>query len=144
MADTNEELLPSVFEYSSDVSSQEAPPPLPVRTYPAQCTKAEAKRSRNNPDNIVLHLTFTITPDAYPADYTATQDATNLLYARQTLNKDDARNRFQLKQLCEKLRVPVSRQLDVQAFVGKMANVKIKHGSWEGMPRAEIDAIEPA
>lgn len=142
MADVSDEMLPSTFEYSSDVSQQEAPPPLPARTYPAQVTKSEAKRSKNNPDNVIWHLSFTVSPDAYPADYTATSDPTTLLYARVVLNKDDARSRFQLKQLCDKLRVPVSRTLDVSLALGKMANIKVKHGSWEGLPRAEIDTIE--
>lgn len=142
MADETGEVLPSVFEFTADVSTQEAPPPLPARTYPAQCTGAKANRSKSNPDNIILALEFTISPDVYPADYTEVKDATKLFFQRIAINKDDARTRFQLRQLCEKMRVPVSRQLDVNGFVGKMVNLKVKHGEWQGLKRAEIDAIE--
>lgn len=144
MTDVNDAALPSVFEFSQDISTQEAPPPLPVRTYPAQCTGAVAKVSKSTPDNIIMTLEFTISPEHYPADYTATTDATKLYFQRIPINKDDARTRYQIRKLCETMRVPASRQLDLNAFVGKMVNLKVKHGSWEGMPRAEIDAIEPA
>lgn len=139
-----DEMLPSTWEYSSDVSTQDAPPPLPARTYPAVCSAAKAHRSKTNPDNVMVSLEFTIDPSAYPADYTATTEATKLYHIRTRLNDDSARGRFQLRRLCETMRVHVSRSLDLNDFVGKQANLKIKHGSWEGIPRAEIDAIEPA
>lgn len=141
MADTDE-ALPSVFEFAADVSTQEAPPPLPARTYPAQCTGAKAQRSKSNPDNIILGLEFSIDPSVYPADYTEVKDVTKLYFQRIPINKDDARTRFQIRKLCETMRVPVSRQLDVNGFVGKMVNLKVKHGEWQGIKRAEIDAIE--
>jgi hypothetical protein len=143
MADTDN-ALPSVMEFSANVAEQQAPVPLPVRTYPAQCTDAAFRQSKSNPDNILLWLEFTIAPTDYPADYTETQDTTKLFYNRLIVNRDDARTRFQIRQLCDKMRVPVSRTLDANDFRGKAANLKIKHGSWEGLPRAEIDAIEPA
>ena len=142
MADT--EMLPTVFEFAADISTQEAPPPLPARTYPAQCTGAKANRSKSNPDNIILALEFTIQPEHYPADYTEVKDATKLFYQRIAINKDDARTRFQLRKLCETMRVAVSRELDLNGFVGKGVNLKVKHGTWEGVSRAEIDAIESA
>lgn len=141
MAD--ETALPSVYEYSADVSTQEAPPPLPARTYPATCTGAKAQQSKSNPENVILALEFTIDPSAYPADYTETTDPTKLYYMRNVLNKDDARSRFQLRRIAETMNVKVGRSLDVNDFVGKTVNLKIKNGSWQGVPRAEIDAVEP-
>lgn len=142
MAD--EVTLPSVYEFQSDISTQEAPPPLPIKSYTAQCTAAAARQSKSNPDNVILDLEFTIMPDQFPADFTATSDPVKLHFNRIPINKDDARTRFQLRQLCEKMRVSAGRSLDVNDFAGKMAVLKVKHGSWQGLPRAEIDTIEAA
>jgi hypothetical protein len=43
MADT-----PSVIEFSEDVATAEAPPPLPVGQYPAEIRSAERKTSANS------------------------------------------------------------------------------------------------
>lgn len=142
MADP-ENALPSVYEYSEDVSLQEAPPALPARTYPATCTAATVKPGSKDPDKHLLNLEFTIDPSAFPADFTET-DPQKLFWNRTVLNADTARGRYQLKQLCEKMKVAVGRKLDVNDFVGKQVNLKVKNGSWQGVPRAEIDAIEPA
>lgn len=141
MADEN--ALPSVYEYGEDVSNQEAPPALPARTYVATCTGATAKPGSKDPDKILLNLEFTIEEAAIPADFPE-REAQKLFWNRTVLNSDTPRGRYQLKQLCEKMKVAVSRKLDINDFVGKQANLKVKHGSWQGITRAEIDAIEPA
>lgn len=138
-----ENALPSVFEYTSDISTQEAPPALPARTYPATCTAAVSKQSSSKPENILLNLEFTIDPSAFPADFTEAEPQ-KLYWNRNVLNADTAKSRYQLKQLCEKMKVPASRKLDINDFVGKQVNLKVKNGSWQGIPRAEIEAIEPA
>lgn len=141
MADEN--ALPSVYEFSEDVSLQEAPPALPARTYPATCTAATVKPGSKDPDKHLLNLEFTIEPSAFPADFTET-DPQKLYWNRNAVNSDTPKGRYQLKQLCEKMRVTVGRKLDVNDFVGKQVNLKVKQGSWQGVVRAEIEAIEPA
>lgn len=135
--------LPGVYEYAEDVSTQEPPPVLPARTYPATCSSSQAVRSKNNPDNILLNLEFTIEPSAFPADYPET-DPVKLYWNRNVLNADTARGRFQLRRLCEKMRVLASRRLDVNDFVGKRVVLKVKGDSWQGVPRSVIDTIEAA
>lgn len=139
MADEN--ALPSVLEFSSDVSQQEAPPALPARTYPATCTAASVKQSGSKPENQLLNLEFTIDPSTFPADFPES-DPVKLYWNRNVVNQDTARARYQLKLLCEKMKVMASRKIDVNDFVGKQVNLKVKNGSWQGVPRAEIDAIE--
>lgn len=140
MADTDN-ALPSVYEFSEDVSHQEAPPALPARTYPATCTGAKAAQGKTNPDNVLLNLEFTIDPAAFPADFTETEPQ-KLYWNRNVLNSDTPKGRYQLKTLCEKMNVPASRKLDINDFVGKQVNLKVKNGTWQGIARAEIDAIE--
>jgi hypothetical protein len=141
MADENG-ALPSVVEFSSDVSMQEAPPALPARTYPATCTAASIKQSSSKPENHLLNLEFTIDPASFPADFPEAEPV-KLYWNRNTVNKDTARERYQLRQLGEKMKVMIGRKLDANDFVGKQVNLKIKNGSWQGIPRAEIEAIEP-
>lgn len=135
--------LPSVYEYSEDVSHQEAPPALPARSYPATCTGARAAQGKTNPNNVLLNLEFTIDPASFPADFTET-DPQKLFFNRNVLNADTPKARYQLKKLCETMKVPASRKIDVNDFVGKQVILKVKNGSWQGILRAEIDAIEPA
>jgi hypothetical protein len=142
MAD--DDLLPSVAEFSSDVSTQEAPPALPPGMYPAVVTAAVLKRSKSNPDNVLLDLEFTIDPSAFPPDFTENSEPQKLHWMRNTVNKDTARERFQLRQLGEKLRVHIGRKLDANDFMGKQANLKVKNEPYQGMNRASIDAIEAA
>lgn len=140
MADP-ENALPSVYEYSEDVSHQEAPPALPARTYPATCTAATAKNSTTKPENVLLNLEFTIDPSAFPADFPDSEPQ-KLFWNRNILNADTPKARYQLKILCDKMKVPASRKIDINDFVGKQVQLKVKNGSWQGIPRAEIEAIE--
>jgi len=45
MADDNTTQFGSVIDFSQDISTAEAPPPLPARTYLGTCTGAEQKQS---------------------------------------------------------------------------------------------------
>lgn len=141
MADEN--ALPSVVEFTEDVSLAEAPPVLPVGTYNATCSAASIKQSTSKPENTLLNLEFTIDPNEFPADFPESE-AVKLYWNRNTVNKNTARERWQLKQLGEKLKVVITRRLDANDFVGKQCKLKVKNGAWQGVPRAEIDAIEPA
>lgn len=139
MADND--ALPSVVEFTEDVSLQEAPPVLPPGTYNATCTRALVTPSKSNPENHLLNLEFTIAQNEFPADFAEAEDV-KLYWNRNTVNKNTAKERWQLKQLGEKMKVHIGRRLDCNDFIGKQVKLKVKNGAWQGVPRAEIDAIE--
>ncbi len=58
----------SIIEYDTDLSEAEAPVPLPAGDYPAEIRSAERKTSAAG--NEYINVTFHISPEAYPADYT--------------------------------------------------------------------------
>lgn len=141
---SEENNMPTAFEFSQDISTQEAPPPLPKGKYLASVSSAEAKVSTNS-GNTYADIVFTIAPDQFPADYSAIQqDALNIHYRSLVLSKDDARSRYNIKQFCEKLRVPVSRKLDLNDMLGKAAMLTIDHRTYQGVDQPEIKGIEPA
>lgn len=143
MADDNAPDLGNVFEFAQDISTQEAPPPLPPRTYVGECSGATAKQS--NRGNTYIDVEFTIQPDQFPLDFQATQkEAVKLHYRRLVVAPDTDRNRYNIRKFSEALRVPVSKRLDINDFVGKVANLKVKSTKYMGEERAEIEAVEMA
>lgn len=145
MADTdnNTTELPSVFDMGGDVASQEAPPPLPARTYLAQITGAVAKTSPNS-GNTYADIEFTIDPVQYPADYASVEPGPTKIHYRSMVLAPTPRNRYRWKQFGEKCRVTIGHNLDLNDFIGKTVNVKVKHRTWQGEQQAEIEAIEAA
>lgn len=141
MADENAVDLGSVFEFAADISTQEAPPPLPPRTYVGEVSGATAKQS--NRGNTYIDVEFTIMPDQFPLDFGETQkEPVKLHYRRLVVAPDTDRNRFQIRKFTEALRVAATRRLDINDFVGKVANLKVKSTKYMGEERAEIDAVE--
>lgn len=140
----NDNLLPSVTEFSQDISAAEAPKPLPARSYTASIVKAEARISSKG--NKMGVLTFLITPDQFPADIVPSDfpsEGVTLSYYRMSL-EDNSRARWQIKKLSEVLRVPVSRTVDMNDFMGKRALLTVKNEEYEGEMRSQIDKIEQA
>jgi len=120
----------------------EAPKPLPERKYVGTVEKAIQKYSSKG--NKMGVLTFRISPDQYPADYTeGNPDGTVLSYYRMMV-EDTAASKWQVKKICEKMRVPVSRTLDMNAFIGKSALLTIKNEEYQGELRSQIESIEQA
>lgn len=133
-------LLPSVVEFSQDISTAEAPKPLPKRAYLASVIESVAKLSSKG--NKMGVLTFLITPDQYPADYTdGPKDGVKISYYRMSL-EDNSRARWQIRQISEKMRVPVSRSVDMNSFMGKQALIELIVEEYQGEPRNQIDRIE--
>lgn len=135
--------VPSVFEFTADVSTQEAPPPIPKGKYLASITAAEPKVSANS-GNTYCDITFTISPDQFPPDYAATQQDALNLHHRTVVLKDDARSRYNLRKFCEAVRCPVSRKFDPNDLIGKSAMLTIDHRPYQGVDQADIKAVEPA
>jgi hypothetical protein len=136
--------LPSVFEFSQDISTQDAPPPLPKGKYLATISSAEAKVSATS-GNTYADITFTIAPDQFPADYSAIQaDAVNIHHRTMVLSKDDARSRYNIRKFYESVRAVASRKIDLNDLLGKSAMLTIDHRSYQGVDQPEIKGVEPA
>lgn len=133
--------MASIMEFSKDVSQQDAPEPLPAGDYPAEITDAQIKPSANTGRNY-LALTFMISPNDYPADFTeGDADGTRLSYNRLTM-EDTPRARYRLRQFCEAVgaRVPTT-SFDPSDLLGLRAQVNIIHDKYEGEVRAQIAKV---
>lgn len=131
----------TVFEFSEDISQAEQPDPLPEGSYSASIEQAVGKVSQSGKKYAAV--TFMIPPEQFPADYPVENapDGKKLTYRRVPL-EDDKQSHFRLRQFCEAIGVPVTKQLDLKQMVGMTATVHIKHGEWEGVTREEVDRVE--
>jgi len=138
----SEEALPSIVEFSEDLSTQEAPNPLPIGKYRGTVRAAEVKLSQK--DKKYGAVTYFISPDQYPADYTdGNPEGTTLVYRRLGL-EDNPQARFGARKFCEMHGVVPSRSIDMNSFVGTEALLHIKHEPYEGIQRAVIDKVSAA
>lgn len=137
MSDDN---VPSIMEYSDDVTNAEAPKPLPSQVYVGTISEVSIKQSQRG--NNYASVGFHIPSEQYPVDYTeGNPDGTKLFYNRIVLT-DDARGRFSMKKFCEVIDAPMGRRIDVNDWVGKQALLTVIESIYENMPRAEIKKIE--
>jgi hypothetical protein len=143
MAETDGADFGSVFEFANDISTQEAPPPLPPSTYVGEITGATAKQSSKG--NVYVEVEFTIPPEQFPLDFAAkNKEPVKLYYRRLVVQPDTDRNRFAIRKFSEAVRVPVGKRLDINDFVGKAASIKVRSTRYMGEERAEIEAVEMA
>lgn len=132
----------SIIEYDEDLSSAEAPVPLPVGDYPAEIRSAERKTSAAG--NEYINVTFHISPEAYPADYTeGSEDGQVLTFGR--LSPDNTqRARWNMKKFCESIGVTLGKSLDLNDWIGQSAIVTVAHDTYEGDLQARIKKVNPA
>jgi uncharacterized protein DUF669 len=129
----------SLMEFSSDLSTAEAPPPLPVGEYPASIVKAEIKDSAKG--NKYLALMFRIEPESYPADFIdGNPEGETLSYNRVVL-QDNPQGRYRMRKFLESVGGTLSTRVDPNELMGLTATVGIVHGKWEGETRAEIAKV---
>lgn len=130
----------SILEFSEDLSTAEAPVPLPAGDYTAEIRAAEKKTSATT-GNEYGSVTFFIAPEQYPADYTdGDPDGTTLTYNRVSV-KDTTAGRYRLRKFCEAIGAKLGKKLDMNEWVGLTATVTVKNSEYEGEPRAEIDRV---
>lgn len=136
--------MESIVEFSSDVSDQEAPKPLPVGDYIGNIRSAEAKTSQNSGKRYAA-VQFFVDPEQYPADYTEGDiDGTTLTYNLVSL-EDTPRGRYSIKRFCEAIGAAVpGRRLDLSEWVGLDAKLSITHREYEGVQQANIKAVGKA
>lgn len=133
----------SIVEFSEDISSAEAPEPLPVGDYPAQITGAEVKISQRGTKYAAV--TFFINVDDFPADFPIENapDGVTIIYRRVGL-ENNPQARFGLKKFLESIGAPMSARIDVNEWISLEASVEVDQSEWEGVNRAEIVRVNPA
>lgn len=131
--------MSSVYEFSTDLSQQEAPTPLPVGEYRAtvQAVVPQISKSSGRPMAV---FTYHISPDQYPADYTEGNPDGEQLNVYTSL-VDDARNRFRLRKLCEMHGVTPARSLNLPDFIGQEVIVNVTHEEYQGETRARATPV---
>jgi len=133
----------SILEYSSDVSSAEAPPPLPVGDYPAVIDSVEQKIS-NTTGKEYLSVALKISPDDYPADFDQDREmfpeGVTLNYNR-LMVEDTARSRYNMRKWCETIGAKAGKRVDPTEWLGLSCKVGVKHEKYEGEDRAQIGKV---
>jgi hypothetical protein len=137
MADNNG--VGSIIEFSEDISTAEAPVPLPVGEYPAEIRGAEARTSAKG--NRYAAVSFFIAPEAYPADYSeGDPDGQVLVFQRLSL-EDSPAARHRLRKFCEAVGAKAGTKIDLNEWVGLSATVSVTHDTYEGETRAAIQKV---
>jgi hypothetical protein len=136
------EALPSVTEFSIDISKQEQPEPLPTGKYDGVIRAAEKKESQRG--TFYAAVSFHIGADQFPADYKdGGADGLTIIHRRVGL-EDNPQSRFGLKRFCETVGAPMSKKIDVTEWVGLEASLDVTHETYEGVTRAVIDRVNAA
>lgn len=134
--------ISSVYEFSQDIASAEAPPPLPVGEYRASVRSVEAAVSKSSGKPMMV-LTYNISPDQYPADYTeGNADGETLTYYHPL--EDTPRNRFRLRKFCEMHGVAASRRINLPDFIGQDVIMNVSHEDYQGLPQARGNPVRAA
>tara|TARA_R100000306_G_C4277056_1_gene93118 strand:+ start:142 stop:561 length:420 start_codon:yes stop_codon:yes gene_type:complete len=136
MSDT---ALPSIVEFSSDLSKAEAPEPLPVGEYEANITAAEIKTSQKG--TRYAEIRWNVSPDQYPADYgDGSPNGATLIYRRVSL-EDNPQARWGTRQFIDAIGAPLGKKVDVNEWVGMDAVVEVDHETYEGVTRATVKRV---
>lgn len=134
--------LPNILTFSEDLANAEAPAPLPVGTYRGTVHHVETKAGKTS-GKPVIHISYRISPDQFPADYTHGNPDGEILTTYVSAD-DTPRNRYQLRRLCEHHGVAPSRQIDVTGFLGQDVTLQVTHETYNGEDRARATVIGPA
>lgn len=133
----------SIMEFSQDLSTQEAPPPLPAGTYPAEIISAAFKVSATS-GNTYCAIQFKISPDSYPADFTeGDPDGTTLSYNRLVM-EDSPQARWRLRKFLEAVGGRLGKSFDPSDILGLAGNIEVANETFEGEPRAQIKRVVAA
>ena len=143
VADTasDDDDIPSVMEFSEDIAGAEAPPVLPTAEYEATIRKTEVKIGQASGNRYVA-VHFHIAVEDYPADYDVDNapDGTTIIYRRVPF-EDNAQARFRMRVFCEAIEAAMSRNIDVNDWIGLSSKVSIVHERYEGADRAAINRV---
>lgn len=130
----------SIVEFSEDIASAEAVPPLPPGDYAAEVRGATHKTSATS-GNPYAAVQFFIAPEQYPADYSdGDPDGTLLTFNRVTL-VDSPAARHRLRKFCEAIGAPMGKSIDLNSWVGLTGHVTVVTDEYEGEKRAAIAKV---
>lgn len=137
----SQEEMSSIVEFSEDITTQEAPPPLPVGEYEAEIRKAEAAIS-NNSGNKFAKVAFYVAPEDYPPDFDASTnpEGVTMNYSFVSL-EDTPKGRYQCRKFCEKIGATTAKSIDLNEWIGLRAIVEVVHGEYNGEPQAQIKSV---
>jgi hypothetical protein len=129
----------SIIQFSSDISEAEAPKPLPVGDYPARITAAEVKESARGGQYVAV--TFLVSSDDYPADYTDGDPDGAILVYRRLQVEDTPRARYNMRKFVEAIGAKAGTKVDLNDWIGQTATISVAHTEYEGEERAEIKRV---
>ena len=134
--------IPSIVEFSVDLSKQEQPPPLPPADYLGTIREVEVKMSQR--DTRYAAIAFHIGADQYPADFEdGNPDGTTIIYRRVSL-EDNPNARFGCRRFIEAIGGKLSKKVDTSEWVGMECIVEVDTSEYEGVQRPEIKKIREA
>lgn len=138
---TNETELTSIIDFGVDLSTVEAPKPLPAGVYDAVIQTAELVKTKNSEDpKDMLKITYNISADQYPADYTdGNPNGTTL--TQYLMADKSVRSMFALKRFLLAVGAPISNQLDATTLIGLPAKIEVANQLWEGMETARVARV---
>lgn len=132
--------MTGIMEFSQDLSTAEAPPPLPIGQYLGEIIGAEPRVSQTS-GNTYAAIQFRIHADQYPADFTeGDPDGITLTYNRLLL-QDTPRDRWRWRKFLEAVGGRLSKQIDLTDLLGLTATLDVTHDEYEGERRAQIYRI---
>lgn len=131
--------LPSVYEYSTNISDAKPPQPLPTGEYRATVRSIEGAISKNSGKPMAV-ITYFVSPDQYPADYQDgnPEGTTSNFYMSL---EETPRNIWQLRQMCEMHGVVASKRLNLTEFMGQDVIVNVTHEEYQGLPQARFRPV---
>ncbi len=136
------EELGSVVEYSVNLKDQDPPKPLPANNYVGVITAAEKRMSQRG--TVYGAITFNISPDQYPADFTEGNPTGTVIVYRRVSLEDHPQARYGCRRFCEAIGAPLGKRIDVNEWVGLEAKLEVGEDTFEGVTRAVIMRVNPA
>lgn len=133
------EELSSVIEFEEDLSTVEAPKPLPAGLYDATIQSAEPQMSKDGL-KLMAKVMYSISADQYPVDYTDGNPNGTTLTQYIMLGKD-ARSKYALKKFIMGIGAPLSNTVDLNTWVGLTCKIEVVNELYEGMETARVKGV---
>ena len=131
----------SILTFSEDISTAEAPDPLPIGMYPASIHSIEVKTSSNS-GNKYFDVRFRVRPDDFPADFPLENAPDGALIPyRRVVVEDTPRHRHNVRLFCEACGVAASKQINVNEFLGAEVQLDIVHDEYNGVTREDVKSV---
>ncbi len=131
--------LPSVFEYGSNIADAQPPKPLPAGTYRGVVKMVETQRSKNS-GALQAKVDFIVDPKQYPADFTD-GDANGTLLSTYINMEDNPKANYRRRLFCEAIGAPMSKRIDVTQWMGLEAKIEVTHEDYQGLPQARVGKV---